>query len=176
MESSSQKTRSPIFPCPCSHASSSHVQLYLDNWFLGNSNSLLIQTKSDSLGFTSYIYCKFNFKNPLTLDHSNVLLPPFSAFHQWFWPVTASVFMLCPKFNPQMLCVHLFLDRCAVPYYHETTRTCKATQNFFIFNKLATSHKLHWEQWNYCMFLLFIINLLALLELYNLLLNYNFNF
>ena len=32
--------------------------------FLGNSNSSLIRTKSGSLGFTSYIYCKFNLENP----------------------------------------------------------------------------------------------------------------
>ena len=39
LESSLQKTRSPIFPCPCSRASSSQVQLHLHNRFLGNSNS-----------------------------------------------------------------------------------------------------------------------------------------
>ena len=64
LESSSQKTRSPIFPCPYSRASSSQVQLHLDTRFHGNSNSPLIRTKSDSLGFTSYIYCKFNFEKP----------------------------------------------------------------------------------------------------------------
>ena len=64
LESSSQKARSPIFPCPYSHASSSQVQLNLDTRFLGNSNSPLIRTIGDSLGFTSYIYCKFNFENP----------------------------------------------------------------------------------------------------------------
>ena len=64
LESSSQKTRSPIFPCPYSRASCSQVQLHLDTRFLGNSNSPLIRTKSYSLGFTSYIYCKFNFENP----------------------------------------------------------------------------------------------------------------
>ena len=51
-----------------------------------------------------------------TLDHSNVLLPPFSAFHQWLQSQQAISGFVSPKFNPQMLCAHLFLDRCAVPY------------------------------------------------------------
>ena len=115
LESSSQKTRSPIFPCPYSRASSSQVQLHLDTRFLGNSNSPLIRTKSDSLGFTSYIYCKFNFENPKPRSQQCFVAPLFCISP--IIPVTASDFMLCPKFNPQMLCAHLFLDSCAVPYY-----------------------------------------------------------
>ena len=64
LESSLQKTRSPIFPCPCSRASSYQVQLHLDNRLLGNSNSPLIRTERESPGLTSYIYCRFNLENP----------------------------------------------------------------------------------------------------------------
>ena len=51
-----------------------------------------------------------------SLDHSNVLLPPFSVFHQWFQSRQAISCFVCPKFNPQMLCAHLFLAavRCLV--------------------------------------------------------------
>ena len=93
LESSPQKTRSPIFPCPCSRASSSQVQLHLDNRSLGNSNSPLIRTKSDSLRFTSYIYCKFNLENPKPRSQQC-----FVAFLLCISPMilfTASDFMLC---------------------------------------------------------------------------------
>ena len=93
LESSPQKTRSPIFPCPCSHASSSHVQLHLDNRFLDNSNFLLIRTKSESPGFTSYIYCKFNLKNPKP-QSQQCFVAPFLCISPMI-PFTASDFMLC---------------------------------------------------------------------------------
>ena len=93
LQSSSQKTRSPIFPCSCSRASSSRVQLQLDNRFLGNSNSPLIQTKSDSLGFTSYIYCKFNLENPKPRSQQ-CFVASFLCISPMI-PVTASDFMLC---------------------------------------------------------------------------------
>ena len=93
LESSSQKTRSPIFPCPYPRASSSQVQLHLDTRFLGNSNSPLIRTKSDSLGFTSYIYCKFNFENPKPRSQQ-CFVAPFLCISPVI-PVTASDFMLC---------------------------------------------------------------------------------
>ena len=93
LESSPQKTRSPIFPCSCSRASSSRVQLHLDNWFLSNSNSPLIRTKGDSLGFTSYIYCKFKLKNP-NLWSQQCFVAPFLCISPVI-PVTASDFMLC---------------------------------------------------------------------------------
>ena len=93
LESSSQKTRSPIFPCPWSRASSSQVQLNLDNRLLGNWNSSLIRTKSDSLGFTSYIYCKFNLENPKPRSQQGSVAP-FLCISRMI-PVTASDFMLC---------------------------------------------------------------------------------
>ena len=93
LESSPQKTRSPIFPCPCSRASSSQVQLHLDNRFLGNSNSPLIRTKSDSLGFTSYLYCKFNLENPKPRSQQ-CFVAPFLCISPMI-PFTASDFMLC---------------------------------------------------------------------------------
>ena len=114
LESSSQKTRSPIFPCPWSRASSSQVQLNLDNRLLGNWNSPLIRTKSDSLGFTSYIYCKLDLENPKPRSQQ-CFVAPFLCISPMI-PVTASIScFVCPKFNPQMLCAHLFLDRYAVP-------------------------------------------------------------
>ena len=118
LESSLQKTRSPIFPCPCSRASSSCVQLILDNRFLGNSNSPLIRTESESPGLTSYIYCKFNLENPKPRSQQ-CFVAPFLCISPMI-PVTASDFMLClSEFNPQKLYAHLFLDWCAVPYWKE---------------------------------------------------------
>ena len=116
LQSSSQKTRSPIFPCSCSRASSSRVQLHLDNRFLGNSNSPLIQTKSDSLGFTSYIYCKFNLENPKPRSQQCFVASFLCISHQWSHSRQAISCFVCPKFDPQMLCTYLFLDWCAVPY------------------------------------------------------------
>ena len=142
LESSSQKTRSPIFPCPYSRVSSSQVQLHLDTRFFGNSNSSLIRTKSDSLGFTSYIYCKFNSSKTRSLDHSNVLLPPFSAFHQWFQSRQAISCFVCPKINPQMLCAHLFLAAVRCPIHKMAVLTKKncfsawaSTLNMVLINK-----------------------------------------
>ena len=119
MESSSQKTRSPIFPCPYSCASSSQVQLHLDTRFLGNSNSPLIRTKSDSLGFTSYIYCKFNFENPKPRSQQ-CFVAPFLCISLVI-PVTASDFMLCLSEiqSPNALRASIF-SSCAVPYCHMT--------------------------------------------------------
>ena len=115
LESSSQKTRSPIFPCPYSRASSSQVQLHLDTRFLGNSNSPLIRTKSDSLGFTSYIYCKFNFKNPKPRSQQ-CFVAPFLCISPVI-PVTASDFMPCLSEiqSPNALRASIF-SSCAVPY------------------------------------------------------------
>ena len=93
LESSLQKTRSPIFPCPCSRASSSQVQLHLDNWFLGNSNSPLIRTESESLGLTSHVYCKFNLENPKPRS-PQCFVSPFLCISPMI-PFTASNFMLC---------------------------------------------------------------------------------
>ena len=93
LESSSQKTRNPIFPCPWSRASSSQVQLNLDNRLLDNWNSPLIRTKSDFLGFTSYIYCKFNLENPKPRSQQ-CFVAPFLCISPMI-PVTASDFMLC---------------------------------------------------------------------------------
>ena len=62
-----------------------------------------------------------------SLDHSNVLLPPFSAFLQRFRSRQAISCFVCPKFNPQMLCAHLFLDRCAVPCW------CRSNQHTIVF-------------------------------------------
>ena len=117
LESSSQKTRSPVFPCPYSHASSSQVQLHLDTRFLGNSNSPLIRTKSDSLGFTSYIYCKFNFKNPKPRSQQ-CFVAPFLCISPVI-PVTASDFMLCLSEiqYPNALRASIF-SSCAVPYWY----------------------------------------------------------
>ena len=88
-----QKTRSPIFPCPCSRASSSQVQLHLDNRFLGNSNSPLIRTESESPGLTSYIYCKFNLENSKPRSQQ-CFAAPFLCISPMI-PFTASDFMLC---------------------------------------------------------------------------------
>ena len=93
LESSLQKARSPIFPCPCSRASGSQVQLHLDNQLLGNSNSPLIRTESKSPGLTSCIYCKFNLENPKPRSQQCFVAP-------FLWispmiPFTASDFMLC---------------------------------------------------------------------------------
>ena len=74
-------------------ASSSHVQLHLDNRFIGNSKSPLIRTKCDSLGFTSYIYCKFNLENPNPRSQQ-CFVAPFLCISPMI-PVTASDFMLC---------------------------------------------------------------------------------
>ena len=93
LESSPKKTRSPIFPCPCSRASSSQVQLHLDNRFLSNWNFPLIRTKSDSLEFTSYIYCKFNLENPKPRSQQCFVAPFLCIFPMI--PFTASDFMLC---------------------------------------------------------------------------------
>ena len=93
LESSQQKTRRPIFPCPCSRASSSQVQLHLDNRFLDNSNSPLIRTKSDSLGFTSNIYCKFNLENQNPWSQQ-CFVAPFLCISPMI-PYAAYDFMLC---------------------------------------------------------------------------------
>ena len=93
LESSLQKARSPIFPCPCLRASSSQVQLHLDNRFLGNSNSPLIRTESESPGLTSCIYCKFNLKNPKPRSQQ-CFVAPFLCISPMI-PFTASDFMLC---------------------------------------------------------------------------------
>ena len=115
LESSSQKIRSPIFPCPYSRASSSQVQLHLDTRFLGNSNSPLIRTKSDSLGFTSYIYCKFNFENPKPQSQQCFVAPILCMSP--VIPVTASDFMLCLSEiqSPNALRASIF-SSCAMPY------------------------------------------------------------
>ena len=116
LESSSQKTRSPIFPCPYSRASSSQVQLHLDTRFLGNLNSPLIRTKSDCLGFTSYIFCKFNFENPKPRSQQ-CFVAPFLCISSVI-PVTASDFMLCLSEiqSPNALRASIF-SSCAVPYW-----------------------------------------------------------
>ena len=93
LESSLQKTRSPIFPCPCSRALSSQVQLHLDNWFLGSLNSLLIRTESESPGLTSYIYCKLNHENPKPRSQQ-CFVAPFLCISPTI-PFIASDFMLC---------------------------------------------------------------------------------
>ena len=64
-----------------------------NNRFLGNSNSPLIRTKSDSLGFTSYIYCKFNLENPNSRSQQ-CFVAPFLCISPTI-PATASDFMLC---------------------------------------------------------------------------------
>ena len=87
-----RKQEAPCFHGPYSRASSSQVQLHLDTRFLGNSNSPLIRTKSDSLGFTSYIYCKFNFENPKPRSQQ-CFVAPFLCISPVI-PVTASDFML----------------------------------------------------------------------------------
>ena len=112
LESSPQKTRSPIFTCPCSRVSSSQVQLHLDNRFLGNSNSPLIRTKSDSLGFTSYIYRKFNFENPKPRSQQ-CFVAPFLCISLMI-PFTLSDFMLCLSENqsPNALRVSIFRQVC----------------------------------------------------------------
>ena len=93
LESSLQKARSPIFPCPCSRASSSQVQLHLDNRFLGSSNSPLIRTESEPPGLTSYIYCKFNLENPKPRPQQ-CFVAPFLCISPMIL-FTASDFMLC---------------------------------------------------------------------------------
>ena len=93
LESSLQKTRSPIFPCPCSRASGSQVQLQLDNRFLGNSNSPLIRTESESPGLTSYIYCTFNLESPKPRSRQ-CFVAPFLCISPMI-PFTVSDFMLC---------------------------------------------------------------------------------
>ena len=115
LESSSQKTSSPIFPCPYSRASGSQVQLHLDTRFLGKSNSPLIRTKSDSLGFISYIYCKFNIENPKPRSQQ-CFVAPFPCISPAI-PVTASDFMLCLSEiqSPNALRASIF-SSCAVPY------------------------------------------------------------
>ena len=115
LESSSQKSRNPIFPRPCSRASSSHVQLRVDNRFLGNSNSPLIRTKSDSPGFTSYICCELNLENR---NHRSqqCFVAPFLCISPMI-PVTASDFILCLSEiqSPNALRASIF-RHCAVPY------------------------------------------------------------
>ena len=137
LESSSQKTRSPIFSCSYSRASSSQVQLHLDTRFLGNSNSPLIRTKSDSLGFTSYIYCKFNFENPKPRSQQ-CFVAPFLCISSVI-PVTASDFMLFLSEiqSPNALRASIF-SSCAVPCarrWFSTTRYPNYTL-FFYNNKL----------------------------------------
>ena len=141
LESSSQKTRSPIFPCPYSRASSSQVQLHLDTRFFGNSNSSLIRTKSDSLGFTSYIYCKFNFENPKPRSQQ-CFVAPFLCISPVI-PVTASDFMLCLSENqsPNALRASIF-SSCAVPYSQDGSfdkKNCfsawASTLNMVLINK-----------------------------------------
>ena len=126
LESSPQKTRSPIFPCPCSRASSSQVQLHPDNRFLGNSNSPLIRTKSDSLGFTSYIYFIYIYfiylLHIFTLIQFRKLEPlitamfccPFLCISPMI-PVTASDFILffVPNSIPKCLArIYIFRQVC----------------------------------------------------------------
>ena len=115
------QNKSPIFPCPYSRASSSQVQLHLDTRFLGNSNSPLIRTKSDSLGFTSYIYCKFNFENPKPRSQQ-CFVAPFLCISPVI-PVTASDFILCLSEiqSPNALRASIF-SSCAVPYYYFPVR------------------------------------------------------
>ena len=112
LESSSQKTKSPIFPCPWSRASSSQVQLNLDNRLFGNWNSPLIRTKSDSLGFTSYIYCKFNLENPKPRSQQG-FAAPFLCISPVIL-VTASDFMLCLSEiqSPNALRAFIFRQLC----------------------------------------------------------------
>ena len=93
LESSLQKTSSPNFLCPCSRASSSRVQLHLDNRFLGNSNSPLIRTENESPGLTSYIYYKFNLENPKP-GSKQCFVAPFPCISLMI-PFTASDFTLC---------------------------------------------------------------------------------
>ena len=121
LESSLQKTRSPIFPCPCSRASSSQVQLHLDNRFLGNSNSPLIRTKSESPGLTSYIYCKFNLENPKPRSQQ-CFVAPFLCISPVI-PVTANDFMLClfETQSPNALRTSIFRQVC-VPYSAKSHR------------------------------------------------------
>ena len=110
--SSLQKTRSPIFPCPCSRASSSQVQLHLDNRFLGNSNSPLIRTDSESPGLTSYIYCKFNLENPKPRSQQ-CFAAPFLCISPMI-PFKASDFMLCLSkiHSPNALRTSIFRQVC----------------------------------------------------------------
>ena len=115
LESSSQKSRNPIFPRPCSRASSSHVQLRVDNRLLGNSNSPLIRTKSDSPGFTSYICCELNLENRNPRSQQ-CFVAPFLCISPMI-PVTASDFILCLSEiqSPNALRASIF-RHCAVPY------------------------------------------------------------
>ena len=119
----------PIFPCPYSRASSSQVQLHLDARFLGNSNSPLIRTKSDSLGFTSYIYCKFNFENPKPRSQQ-CFVAPFLCISLVI-PVTASNFMLCLSEiqSPNALHASIF-SSCAVPY---SSRRAMGNETFYFY-------------------------------------------
>ena len=60
---------------------------------VGNSNSLLIRTESESPGLTSYIYCKFNLENPKPRSQQ-CFFAPFLCISPMI-PFTASDFMLC---------------------------------------------------------------------------------
>ena len=94
-------------------ALSSQVQLRLGNRFLGNSKSPLIRNKSDCLGFTSYIYCKFNLENPNPRSQqcSVALLLCISSMI----PVTASDITLCLSEIQSLnaLCVSIFRQVCS---------------------------------------------------------------
>ena len=129
LESSLQKTRSPNFLCPCSRASSSRVQLHLDNRFLGNSNSPLIRTESESPGLTSYIYCKFNLENPKTRS-KQCFVAPFLCISPMI-PFTASDFTLCLSEiqSPNALRTSIFRQVCGALFVH-----CYA----FVFNICET--------------------------------------
>ena len=112
-----KKTRSLNFPWPYSRTSSSQVQLHLDNRFLGNSNSPLIRTESESPRLTSYIYCKFNLEKSKPRSQQ-CFVASFLCISPMIPDSRQAIScFVCPKFNPQMLCAHLFLDRCAVPYW-----------------------------------------------------------
>ena len=129
LESSPQKTRSSIFPCPCSRASSSQVQLHLNNRFLGKSNSPLIRTKSDCLGFTSYIYCKFNLQNPKPRSQQCFVAP--FLFISPMIPFTASDFMLCLSEiqSPNALRASIFRQVCSALFWNMVIRTYPLCSN-----------------------------------------------
>ena len=122
--SSPQKTKSPIFPCPCSRASSSQVQLHLDNRFLANSNSPLIRTRRDSLGFTSSIYCKFNLENPKPRSQQ-CFVAPFLCISPTI-PFTASDFMLCLSEiqSPNALRAYIFRQVCGALFIFLNFKVC----------------------------------------------------
>ena len=120
LESSPQATTSPTFPCPWSCTSSSQVQLHPNNQTLGNSNSLLIWTKSDSFGFTSYIYCKFNLHKS---NHRSQqcfvtpflsISPNYSSHGKQFHACLSEI--QSPNFCFACSGQHVLLDQCVVSY------------------------------------------------------------